>query len=69
MIGDTLRREGLAGTILKGVLENRKRIGRQRLEYAKQITEDLGFSGYCDMKRLAEGRNGWRAVSNQSQDC
>ena len=66
MIGHTLRHEGLAGTILEGTVEGRKRKDRQRLEYVKQIIDDVGCSGYCKMKRLAQDRNGWRAASNQS---
>ena len=69
MIGHTLRHEGLAGTIPKGTVERRKRKERQRLKYVKQIIDDVGYSGYCEMKRLAQDRNGWKAASNQSQDC
>ena len=65
LIGHTLRHEGLAGTILEGTVEGHKRKGRQRLEYMKQIIDDVGCSGYCEMKRLAQDRNRWRAASNQ----
>ena len=69
LIGHTLRHKGLAGKILESTVERRKRKGRQRLEYVKQIIDDVGCSGYCKMKRLAQDKNGWRAASNQSQDC
>ena len=69
LIGHTLRHEGLAGTILVGIVEGRNRKGRQRIEYVKQIIDDVGCIGYCEMKRLAQDRNGWRAASNHSQDC
>ena len=68
LIGHTLRHEGLAGTILEGTVAGHKRKERQRLEYVKQIIDDVDCSGYCEMKRLAQDRNGWRAASNQSQD-
>ena len=38
----TLKHEGLAGTISEGTVEGRKRKGRQRLEYVKQIIDDVG---------------------------
>ena len=41
LIRHTLRHEGLAGTILEDILEGRKRKGRQRLEYVKQIIDDV----------------------------
>ena len=50
-----LRHERLVGTILE-VLEGRKGIGRQRVEYVKQIIKDVGCSGYSDMNRLAQDR-------------
>ena len=58
-----LRHERLVGTIL-GVVEGRKSIGRQRVEYVKKIIKDVGCSGYRDMKRLAQDRRGWKATSN-----
>ena len=58
LIGHTLRHKGLAGTTLGGIVEGRKRKGRQKLEYVKQVIDDVGFSGYYEMKRLALGRNG-----------
>ena len=42
--------------------------GRQILKYVIQIIDDVGSSGYSEMKRLAQDKNGWRAASNQSQD-
>ena len=35
LIGHTLRHDGLAGTILEGTVEGRKKKGRQTLEYVK----------------------------------
>ena len=46
LIGHTFRHEGLAETIVKGTIEGRKRQRRQRLEYVKQIIDDVGWSGY-----------------------
>ena len=45
------------GTILEGAKEGRKRIGRERLEYVEQITDDVGCSGCCDIKIVAQDRN------------
>ena len=45
------------GTILEGAVEGRKRVGRERLEYVEQITDDVGCSGYCDIKIVAQDRN------------
>ena len=59
MIGYTLRYEGLAETIPEGIVERHKRKRRQRLESVIQIIDDVGLSGYCEMKRLAQDRNGW----------
>ena len=61
MIAHTLRHEGLVGTMLEGTLERRKRKGRPRLKYVTQIIDDVGCSGYCEMKRLAQDRNGWKS--------
>ena len=58
LIGHSLRHEGLAGTILEGTVEGHNGKGRQRLEYMKQIIDDVGCSGYCKIKRLASDRNG-----------
>ena len=65
----TLRHEGLAGTILEGTIEGSKRKGRQRIEYVKQIINDVGCSGYCDIKGLVQDMKGWRAELNQCQHC
>ena len=54
LIGHTLGHEGRSGTILEGTIEGRKRKGRQRLEYVKQIIDDAGCSVYCHMKRLTQ---------------
>ena len=63
MIGHTLRHEGLAVTFLiESPVKGRKRKGRHGLEYVKQIIVDVGCSGYCEMKRFAQDRNGWRAA-------
>ena len=64
MIGHILRHEGLEGTLLEGTVEGCKRKERQKLEYVKQIIDDVGCSGYRDMKRLAQDRRGWKATSN-----
>ena len=56
LIGHTLRHERLAGTILEGTVEGRRRKGRQRLKEVKQIMDDVGCSGYCEIKRLAQNR-------------
>ena len=61
LIGHTLIHERLAGSILEGTVEGRKRKGWQRLEYVKQIIDDVGCNGYCEMRRLAQDRNGWKA--------
>ena len=53
LIGHALRYEVLAGRILGGIVEGRKRKGRQRLEYVKQIIDNVDCSGYSEMKRLA----------------
>ena len=45
--------EGLAGKILEGTVVGCKKKGRLRLEYVKQIIDEVGCSGYCEMKRLA----------------
>ena len=45
LIGHSLRHEGPTRTILEGTLEGRKKKGRQRLEYVKQIIGDVGCSG------------------------
>ena len=45
LTGHILRHEGLAGTILEGTVEGRKKKGRQRLQYVKQIIDDVGCSG------------------------
>ena len=50
LIGHTRRHEGLAGTILEGTVEGRKRKGRQRLEYVKTIIDDVDCSRYCEIK-------------------
>ena len=63
LIDHTFRHEGLARTILEGIVEGHNRKGRQRLEYVKQIINDVSCSGYCEIKRLAQDRNGWRAAS------
>ena len=68
LIEHTFRHEGLAGTILYGTVEGGKGKRRQRLEYVEQIKNDVGCSGYCELKRLAQDGNGWRTASNQSQD-
>ena len=31
----------------------------KRSFYVKQIIDDVGSSGYCEMNRLAQDRNGW----------
>ena len=54
MIGHILRHEGLVGTILENTVEGRKRKERQRLEYVKKILDDVGCSGYCNMKRVSK---------------
>ena len=59
----TFRHEGLTRKISKRIVEGRKRKGRQRLEYVKQIINVVGCSGYCEIERLAQDRNGWRAAS------
>ena len=69
LIGHTLRHEELAGKFLEGTEEGSKRKGRQRLEYVKQIIDDVGCSGYCKMKRHAQDKRTDEATSNQSQDC
>ena len=58
MIGHILRHEGLEGTLLEGTVEGLRWKGRKRLQYVKQIIDDVGFSGYCDMKRFAQDREG-----------
>ena len=42
--------------ILEGTVGGRKRKGKQKLEYAKQIIYQVGCSGYCEMERLAQDR-------------
>ena len=42
LMGHTLRQEGLVETILKGTVDGRKMKGRQRLEYVKQIIDEVG---------------------------
>ena len=56
LIGQTLRHERLAGTILEGTVEGRRRKRKQWLKYLKQIMDDVGCSGYCEIKSLAQGR-------------
>ena len=50
LIRHTLKHQELAGTILEGTVEGCKRKERQKLEYVKQIIDDVGCSGYCKMK-------------------
>ena len=45
------------GTIWEGTVEGRKREGREILEYAEQIIDNVGYSGYCDITILAQDRN------------
>ncbi|XP_049833909.1 uncharacterized protein LOC126278101 [Schistocerca gregaria] len=68
MIGHLLRNEGMTSMVLEGAVEGKKYRGRQRLEYIKQIIEDIGCKCYSEMKRLAQERNSWWAASNQSVD-
>ena len=51
-IGHEIRHEGLTGTISEDTVEGREGKGRQRLGYVKQIIDDVGCSGYCEMKRI-----------------
>ena len=58
LIEHTLRLVGLAATILVVTIEGYKKKRRQRLEYVKQIIDEVGCSRYGQMKRLTQDRNG-----------
>ena len=58
LIGHTLKHEVLIETFLEATVDGRKRKGKQRLVYVTQIIDDVNCSGYFDMKRLAQDRNG-----------
>ena len=68
LVGHILRHEGLVNMVLEGSVWGKNGVGRPRLEYSKQIQEDVGCSSYVEMKRLAPDRLAWRAASNQSMD-
>ena len=68
MIGHILRHPGLIQLVFEGSVGGKNGRDRPRYEYDKQIRADVGCSSYVEMKRLAQDRVAWRAVSNQSMD-
>ena len=55
---NTLRHERLTGTILEGTVEGRKRQGKQRLEYAKQMTLEIPYNEIrCNEASLLRARH------------
>ena len=66
MIGHILRPEGLTHLIVEGIAEGKRGRGRPRMSYLDQIIQDVGASNYREMKNLAQNRQRWRVVSNQS---
>lgn len=53
---------------LEGSVWRKNSRARPRDEYSKQIEVNVCCCAYEGTKRLAQGRVGWRAVSNQSPD-
>lgn len=68
LVGHVLRHPSLVSLVMEGLVEGKNGRGRQRLQYATQIVEDVGCKKYVEMKRLAQDRRKWRTASNQSKD-
>lgn len=68
MVGHILRHPSLVSLVMEGTVEGKNCRGRQRLQYATQILEDVGCKKYVEIKRLAQDRMKWKAASNRSKD-
>ena len=69
LVGHILRHPGLVNIALEGKIEGKNCRGRPRLDYVRQIINDVGCRNYKEMKELAQVRKAWRAASNRSADC
>ena len=54
--------------MMEGLVEGSNGRGRPRLQYLRQIADDVGCDTYEGIKRLSQRRGEWRAASNQSRD-
>ena len=61
-----MRHDGLMKSIVEGQVKGKKGKGRPRISYVGQVIKDVKEKKYVAMKRLSEGREEWRAASNQS---
>ena len=68
LVGHVLRHPGILGLMMEGLVEGSNGRGRPRLQYLRQIAEDVGCDTYEGIKRLSQRRGEWRAASNQSRD-
>jgi hypothetical protein len=68
LIGHLLRHEGILKTIIEWKIEGKNYGGRPRFAHITQITKDVGFTTYVEIKRKAERRAEWRAAASQSSD-
>ena len=66
-LGHILRGSGstLAATIIEGVVEGKRRRGRQKKQWFDNVKECTGLS-YTETKRLAQNRQKWRQMIRRS---
>ena len=66
LVGHIMRHDGLMKTIVEGQVEGKKGKGRPRISYIGQVIKDVKEKNYVAMKRLADRKEEWIAVSSQS---
>lgn len=70
LIGHVLRNDESVERAMEGKVEGKRCRGRSRLEYVRQITEDVNCGSCCQLKRKAEKRRQeWRVAANQFNGC
>jgi hypothetical protein len=61
MMGHSLRHgEELHTTIIEGMIEGKRGVGRPRTSYLSQLLADAGVARFSDLKRMANDRMDWR---------
>ena len=68
LVGHVLRHPGIVGFLIERLVEGSNGRGRPRLQYLRQIADDVGCVTYEGIKRRSQRGGEWRTASNQSRD-
>ena len=54
--------------VTEGIIKDKRYKGKPRVQYIKQMMDDVKCETYDEMKRKAQDRSQWKTAANQSLD-